>query len=105
MKRTGECSIGGFGGYAALEVPDDGKVESTQRADLWTTNRNALSRERGSTQPKVKLLRPPRTRSQPRMRQRSFAPIDAPGVTLGISQKKPERPDADNGSTKRGDRI
>jgi Lipocalin-like domain len=35
------------------------------------------------------------------MRQRSFAPIDAPGVMLGISQKTPERPDADSGSTKK----
>src|ERR1700682_5443493 len=61
------------------------------RKGSWSTaNQNVRSAASESTQAKVKLWRQPLTRSQPPMRQRNFVPINAPGVTLGISRKRKE---------------
>jgi hypothetical protein len=64
--------------------------KNLRKGSWWTTTQNVRSVERGSTQAKVKLWRQPHTRSQPPMRQRNFAPIYVPGVTLGTSRKTQE---------------
>src|SRR5579862_5405122 len=84
-RRRDECSTEDFWRVAAAPK------HSQKASEWWKTNQNAPSAERESTQPRVKLSRRLHTRSRPPTRQRSFAPIDAPGVTPGTSRKMQDK--------------